>query len=310
MKKLRFLVSLITKDNDYQMEQANAAAETARRLGHEAQITFAANDPINQGQQLLDVIQSSSEPHPDAIVVEPVGGTGLPHVARAAASADIGWAVLNRDVDYIPELRRIGHAPVFAVSTDHREIGRIQGRQVAALVPTGGTVVYIQGPSSSSVARQRTTGMEETKPESTKLIVLRGQWTEDTAYQAVCSWMMLSTSHKLPIDTFASQNDDMAIGARRAIQGHSNAAIRDKWLSLPFTGVDGLPNTGQEYVRCGLLAATVVTPPITTLAIETFVAALQNGSQPAELIMSAPVSYPSIGEIVSKRAKGPRTPAP
>ena len=41
-----------------------------------------------QSQQLLNVIQSRSEPHPDAILLEPVGGTALPQVVpmRAALS--------------------------------------------------------------------------------------------------------------------------------------------------------------------------------------------------------------------------------
>jgi ribose transport system substrate-binding protein len=306
MKKLRFLVSLITKDNDYQIEQATAATETARRLGHDVEIIFAANDSIAQSQQLLKTIQSPSEGHPDAILLEPVGGTGLPHVARAAVSAGMGWVVLNRDVDYIPELRRIAHAPVFAVSTDHLEIGRIQGRHVGALAPVGGTVVYIHGPSTSTAVRNRTIGMQETKPEATKLIVLRGQWTEDSSYKAVSSWMLLSTSQKTPIDMIAAQNDDMAMGARKAIQEHSNAAVREKWLSLPFTGVDGLPNTGQEYVRRGLLAATVVTPAITALALEALVGGIQKGTQPAELVKSVPVSYPSIAELGSRHKEKPR----
>ena len=33
MKKLRFLVSLTTNDNDYQIEQAQSAEEAARKLG-------------------------------------------------------------------------------------------------------------------------------------------------------------------------------------------------------------------------------------------------------------------------------------
>ena len=83
MKKLSFLVSLITDDNDYQVEQATAALEAGRKLGVNIEIIYAGNDAINQSQQLLKVIQSSGTPHPDAILFEPIGGTALPHVARA-----------------------------------------------------------------------------------------------------------------------------------------------------------------------------------------------------------------------------------
>src|SRR6266436_873636 len=143
MKKLRFLVSLTTRDNDYQLEQAAAAQETSRRLGVDFEILYADNDAITQSTQILKVVQASPEQRPDAIVFEPVGGTALPQVARAAATAGIGWAVLNRDATYLDELRKVASAPMFGVSSDHVEIGRLQGRQLAALLPKGGAVLYI-----------------------------------------------------------------------------------------------------------------------------------------------------------------------
>src|SRR5215813_10788829 len=149
MKKLRFLLSLTNDDNDYQIEQAAAAKKAAAKLGVELEIIHAKNDGILQSQQLLNCIQNSKQPRPDAILFEPAGSTALPQVARAAAAAGIGWVVLNRDADYIPELRRLFHVPVFAITSDHEEIGRIQGRQLSALLPNGGLVLYIQGPAES-----------------------------------------------------------------------------------------------------------------------------------------------------------------
>src|SRR5579864_6660207 len=143
MKKLKFLVSLTTNDNDYQIEQANSAEQAGRKLDVDVQIIYAENDAITQSTQILKVIQSPPETHPSAIIFEPVGGTALPQVARAAASAGIGWVVLNRDANYINELRAITRAPVFNLSSDHVEIGRIQARQIAALLPKGGTVISI-----------------------------------------------------------------------------------------------------------------------------------------------------------------------
>ena len=114
MKKLKFIVSVTNDDNDYQLEQAAAAEEAGKRLGLDVQIIHADNDAITQSQQLLKIIQSRSDAHPDGIVFEPVGGTALPQVARAAAEAGIGWAVLNRDAEYISELRKSYRIPAFA----------------------------------------------------------------------------------------------------------------------------------------------------------------------------------------------------
>src|SRR5215813_8178586 len=112
MKKLKLLVSLVTNENDYQRAQARAVTEMADRLGAEAQIIYAEGDAINQSQQLLDAIQCAPESRPDAIVCHPVG-TGLSQVAHAAVSKGIGWAVVNRDVDYLTELRVNGKVSVF-----------------------------------------------------------------------------------------------------------------------------------------------------------------------------------------------------
>src|SRR5256885_710349 len=103
MKKLNFLLSLTTTDNDYQIEQAAAAEEAARRLGADVQIVHADNDSIAQSQQLLKVIQSRSDAHPDGIIFEPVGGTAFTQVARAAGAAGIGWVCLNRDVECVAD---------------------------------------------------------------------------------------------------------------------------------------------------------------------------------------------------------------
>src|SRR5882762_2107335 len=89
MKKLRFLVSLTTDDNDYQIEQAKSAEEMARKLGADIQIVYADNDAITQSTQILKAIQADENERPDGVVFEPVGGTALPQVARAAASAGV-----------------------------------------------------------------------------------------------------------------------------------------------------------------------------------------------------------------------------
>src|SRR5438270_10505472 len=294
MAKIRILVSLTTNDNDYQIEQAQSAEQAASKLGVTAEILYASNDAINQSTQILRAIQASPAERPNAIVFEPVGGTALPQVARAAAGAEIGWAVLNRDANYIEDLRKDSTAAIFAISSDHAEIGRIQGRQFAALLPRGGTVLYIQGPSENSAAKDRTLGMQETKPANIQIIALRGQWTEESAQRAVRSWLKLSTSQRSPVDVVAAQDDSMAVGARKAFEELSNEADRERWLKLPFLGIDGLPKTGQAWVRSGLLTATVFVPPNTGQAVEMFVQAIQNRKNPPERVVTVPTSIPPL----------------
>jgi ABC-type sugar transport system substrate-binding protein len=300
-KKTRIVVALTTNDNDYQIEQAQSAEQAATRLGVTVEIIYADNDAINQSTQILKVVQASPEHRPDAIVFEPVGGTALPQVARAAAAAGIGWAVLNRDATYLDELRKSTNAPMFGVSSDHVEIGRLQGRQLAALLPKGGAVLYIQGPSENSAAKDRTAGMQETKPANIQAVMLKAQWTEESSLRAVRSWLKLTTSQKSTIDVVAAQDDSMAMGARNAFQELTNEVERDRWLKLPFIGCDGLPNTGQAWVKSGQLTATIFVPPNTGQAIEMIVDAIRNRKQLPVRVLVAPRSIPALNVLTPRR---------
>jgi ABC-type sugar transport system substrate-binding protein len=301
MGKLRLLVSLTTNDNDYQIEQARAAEQAGQKFNVDVQIVYADNDAINQSTQILKAVQAVPEERPDAIIFEPVGGTALPQVARAAVTAGIGWAVLNREANYIPELRQTSKTPVFCVSSNHVEIGRIEGRQCAALLPTGGSVLYIQGPSENSAAKERTLGMQEAKPGNIHLVMLRGQWTEESAQRALRTWLTLATSQRANIGIIVAQNDVMAIGARKTFQELPSEIERERWLNLPFLGCDGLPNTGQAWVRSGLLTATIFVPPNTGQAIEMLVEALQNGKRPPERALTTAVSVPPLEALRARK---------
>jgi len=303
MKKLNFLISLTNNDNDYQIEQAAAVQEVARRLGVGVQIASAENDSITQSQQILGAVQSPPDVRPAGIIFEPVGGTAMPQVARAAGAAGIAWVVLNRDADYIVELRNACKVVSFAVTSDHEEIGRIQGRQFAALLPNGGSVLYIQGPAESLAAKQRTSGMYETKPANVQVKIMRGNWTEASAYRAVSSWLRLSTSHQSPVDVIAAQDDSMAVGARKAFQELPGDDPRKRCLDLPFLGCDGLPKTGQAWIKRGLLTASVFVPPNADKALDMLVRAIQTNTQPPERNLTVPVSVPSLEELAKQRAE-------
>ena len=303
MANLRFIVSLITKDNDYQLEQGASAQAAAQKVGVDAQILYADNDAITQSTQLLKAIQADAALRPHAIVFEPAGGTAFTQVAQAAVSAKIAWVALNREADYIPKLRKTSQVPVFTISSDHKEIGRIQGRQFAVLLPKGGCVLYIQGPTETSAARDRTAGMQMTAPHNVHIISLRGRWTEESAQRAVESWLRLNTSNKTQIDVVGAQNDLMAMGARKAFEGVADIADRERWLRLPFTGVDGLAKTGQAWVRDGTLAATVVVPTNAGQAIFMLAEALKTGKDVAERTFTVPESFPSIEKLAAKGEK-------
>jgi ABC-type sugar transport system substrate-binding protein len=97
MTKLNVVVSLITKENDYQLEQAASAEAAAGKLGASVQIVYASNDAVQQTQQILSFIQDPAK-RPDVILAEPVG-TSMEQIARAAVKAGIGWGIINSSAE-------------------------------------------------------------------------------------------------------------------------------------------------------------------------------------------------------------------
>lgn len=236
-----------------------------RRRSSEARATKSL-----QSQQLLKIIQSNSISHPDGIIFEPVGGTALPQVAKAAAAAGIAWVVLNRDADYLSDLRRAYTVPIFAVSSDHEEIGRLQGRQLAALLPNGGSALLIQGPSESMAARQRTTGMYETKPVGIQVKLMKGHWTEASAYR-----------RSVPGSSSRLRNRRRSTSLLRKMmpwQWPPERRFRKAVTAPPAPVFWRLPILASTDCPQGLLTATIIVPTNTGLAIDMLARAVQTGT--------------------------------
>ena len=299
MDKLNVLVSLITEKNDYQLEQAASAKLAASTIGANVQIIHANNDAVYQTQQILEFVQNPNK-RPDGIIVEPVG-TGMPQVAKAAVSAGIGWVLINANVDYLSELRRQTSVPVFSVLCDHEGVGKIQGEQMAALLGDQGCVLYIEGPGVGDPARLRTKGMMSTKPTNISIKTLKGNWTQESGHHVTKSWLALSTSRELHVGMIMAQNDDMAIGARRAFEELGNMKERDHWLALPIAGCDGVPKAGQAWVSQGRLTATIIAPPLVGNAMRMLANSRAARSQPEERTLVAPSPFPVLSELKSKR---------
>lgn len=301
MKRLNIFLALITKDNDYQREQAAVAETTAHRLGLDIHVVYAANDALVQANQILAAVHAAASDRPDAVIVEPVG-TGMPEAASAATRSGIGWIVLNREADYLLPLRQKATAPIGSIQCDNTGVGRIQARQFAALLPTGGTVLYIEGPSTDA-ARQRRAGLEEFLPGSIKIQSSQGNWTEESGTRLVTARLQRHGTRPPDIGLIGCQNDAMAMGARKALAGLPHGQLRDQWLKIPLTGVDGVRATGQSWVQEGLLAATVVIPALTGVALELLAKAIGTGTQIPERTVSDVTSYPPLERLHAGAAR-------
>jgi ribose transport system substrate-binding protein len=298
MKKLRIVVSL-PNDNAYQHEQKAVARSTAQRLGLDLQVLQAADDSTIQSQQLLKIVESSVESWPNAFLVEPLSGTGLRRVAEAAVAKGIAWVMSNSEVDYIKQLRKSPAVPVFTVTQGQREIGQLQGKQLAALLPQGGSVLYVEGPSLSSVAVQRREGLESTKPRNIRITMIHSNWNEESAYQSASTRLQLASSRGESFDLVAAQSHELALGARKAFRTIDNPEQREKWLGLRFIG-SGISGQVKPLVDGGVLAAAVVTSVTMELALRILTRAIETQVQPAERSVVEALSYPDLEKMAAR----------
>jgi ABC-type sugar transport system substrate-binding protein len=295
MARLRFVVSL-PNDNAYQHEQGMVAKAAAESLGLDLQVMHAKDDSITQSQQLLEIIQSSTAAPPNAFLVESVTGAGLPRVAEAAVSKGIAWVISNSDAEYVKNLRKNSRVPIFTVTQGQREIGIIQGKQLSALLPGGGSVLYIAGPSVSSVAAHRIEGLESSRPRNVQITTLRSKWSEESASQTTLAWMRLATSRAEKFDVIAGQTHELALGAAKALQTSEDPSQKKRWLELPYIGI-GISSQVKPLVARHILRAAVITSVTMELAIRILVRALDTKVLPPERTVIEASSFPELNRL-------------
>jgi ABC-type sugar transport system substrate-binding protein len=291
----KVLLSLLTDQEEYQRMQAEAAQSAATREGLELEVVYAEKNPVLQIQQIHRAVARPTESRPSAIVVHSVGVTGVEGAARAAMQAKIGWMLLSEKVPYLEALRREFPGPlVGCVYVDNEEVGKIQGRIAKALLPAGGSIVCVEGPSMSGAAQNRRKGLER-ELSGTQLKVSRwisGDWTAASAERVMGSWVRNAPDSARP-SLILCQNDEMGAGTAEAIQ-----RIRPDWADVPIAGCDGVPERGQKMVRENVLAATIVIPPRADIAIEVVAKHLRKQPAPFATLVT-PQVVPSTRELAA-----------
>jgi ABC-type sugar transport system substrate-binding protein len=290
----RLVASFFTREQEFQGLQAADVRAAAERCRFEVEVLDAGDNPVLQIQQLFRVIHAPVEERPLALIVQTRVPDGLERVARNAIAAGIGWVLLNRTAGYLEALRAEHPGLVVTcVTTDHEEIGRIQARQFRALLPRAGSVLYVQCPPETAAAKARMKGMAaELAGAGIEIEAVAAEWTEASAERAVSAWLQLKTSKLFRPDLVGCQNDSLALGARKAL-----LAYRPEWARIPFTGCDGLPESGQRLVKAGELAATIVVDSCAGPAVDLLDGSLKSGQPPPSTLVIPPRSFPPVEEL-------------
>jgi ABC-type sugar transport system substrate-binding protein len=215
----------------------------------------------------------------------------------------MGWFLLHRLVGYMDDLRHeFPKVPTGIVTSDQKEIGRIQGRQFEALLPRAGSVLYVQGPEGSTIAADRLAGMREIiDSTSIKYSLVRGDWSEESGERAVMKWL---SENRTPgqVQLVGCQNDAMATGALRALAYGAASSGRGDLAKVLVTGVDGTPDVGISMVDQKRIAATIIMPAAAGEAVSLIHQAWTvPGFTPPSIVRLPVRSYPELS-LVGQRA--------
>jgi len=279
------------------------AEQAVRRHALELDVQVAGKDIDRQINQLRTAIGAQGASRPDLILVSPVREQLLLTLLRSAARAGIHWAFLTRWLDEIPALRReFPEVDIYSVSADQREIGRLQGRQLEILRTAEDEVIYLSGPAGTSSARQRAEGIApELERARGKCQTFYGDWSQESGRTATKRWLAGFPRSQRPSLVIVAQNDNMALGAREAVDASSDGAR--KAADLRVIGCDGSSAFGQRLVIQGELSATIIVPPVSGRAIDAFAQRLAGRGRPQAIETVAVTSHPSLEALRMKHVR-------
>jgi ABC-type sugar transport system substrate-binding protein len=253
--------------NHFQLLQEETAVSEGRSLDIDVEVAFAPG--FDQLRTLKRrVIETANTPL-DAVVTEPANTATMDMVLNELRGK-LGLVILSA---WGPSIEAAAASwgnglPIGGVGTDHAKVGEIQGRQVRALLPGGGRILYIAGPQRSSAAQQRLEGLKAQLTANIQVEeISAGLWTESGGIVAFNDWYRVAKSRDPVVSVIAAGNDELALGARRACEALTSAQHREALLKARFLGVDACPTFGQRLISQGVLTASVLTPANTGLAL-------------------------------------------
>jgi len=288
-------VLLLTDGQDFQRFQGQSAADACARNGLSLELAYADNNPFVQIRQVLEFIERPLNTRPAVIAIETASApVGFNQAARAALAAGVGWIELSSGASIVETLRFDYPGQIVAsVAADEEAIGMLQAQQCAVLLPTGGAILYVEGPTTNAVVSARRVALEKGLRKLSISITktLAADWTEEGAKMAAIAWLQQASASRVRPDLICSQNDAMAMGVRSAA-----SSLRVAWANIPMLGCDGVPSVGQRYVNEGLLSATVIKPATAGPAVEWMARKLRGENPPLHVVLQ-PESYPKVEAI-------------
>ena len=249
--------------------------EMERELLFYPGVTLEVRSADDDNERQARDIDYFIEQRVDLLVVSPNRADSLTPAVSKAYDAGIPVIVADRKVT--------GDKYTAFVGGDNYEVGKLQGGYLKMILPEGGKVLELLGLLGSTPQELRHQGFEASLQDTGnryQIVQAMGEWKGDKGEQEVRQVLLQHPD----IQVILAQNDQMAIGASRAV---ANANLDHK---IHIMGVDGLtgPGNGVEAITNGMIDVSATYATGGDLIIQTAMKILRG--EPYERDVTLPTS--------------------
>ncbi|WP_440210792.1 ribose ABC transporter substrate-binding protein RbsB [Actinobacillus pleuropneumoniae] len=241
-------LAVSTLDNPFFVTLKEGAEKKAKDLGYKLVVLDSQNDPAKELANVEDLTVRGAK----VLLINPTDSEAVGNAVAIANKKNIPVITLDRGAN---KGEVVSH-----IASDNIAGGKMAGDFIAEKVGKNAKVIQLEGIAGTSAARERGEGFKQAVAAN-QFEVLASQPADFDRTKGLNVTENLLASHGAAKAVFA-QNDEMALGALRAIK----AAGKD----IIVVGFDGTDDA-VKAVKGGKLAATIAQQPdkIGELGVET-----------------------------------------
>lgn len=249
---------LSTLNNPFFVNLKEGAEAKAAELGYEIVVLDSQNDPAKELANVEDVLNRGIS----LMMINPTDSDSVRSAIRAANRKDVPVVTLDRGAT--------GGDVISHVASDNVQGGMMAGELIIETLGGSGTVVELEGVPGTSAARDRGQGFNQAIDGASGVTVVASQAADFDRTKGL-NVMENILQAQSDIDAVFAHNDEMALGAIRAIESSGRDII--------VVGFDGTDDA-VAAVNEGTMLATVAQQAamIGSLGVETADQVLKGGS--------------------------------
>ncbi|HCT3783043.1 TPA: ribose ABC transporter substrate-binding protein RbsB [Proteus mirabilis] len=228
-----------TLNNPFFVTMKDSAQKEADKLGYDLVVLDSMDNPAKELANVQDLTVKGTR----LMLINPTDSDAVGNAVLMANKAKIPVVTLDRVAN---KGEVVSH-----VASDNRLGGKMAGDYIAEKVGNDAKVIQLEGIAGTSASRERGEGFKQAV-DAHKLNILASQPADFDRTKGLNVMQNLLTANPSVQAVFA-QNDEMALGALRALQ----TAGRTDVLVVGFDGT----NDGIKAVNRGVLGATIAQRP-------------------------------------------------